>query len=390
MHRLTKLFALAAVVLAFGTLAPAAVTAGRQPVAEVGGELPAVLGDVAACPPAHTGLYLPSADAVACVHDAVDGLPGKFDALAAASAGVKAVEPTCYGDGVSGNRVHLLYAYIEGQPNRIAEFDPVIRQMYLPRIEGVFRTTSAAQGREIGVRFHAPGCVVAIDVIQVPAAAAAEKDGFARTSAVMDAVVAAGFDAPNRKYHVWADMASEGPLCGVATTYAISATGLLGLPLALKEPYGLTDNPTPINPNNANLGGPLSSIAVSFRGVATGPGGTVIGQCWGGGSTGARTETHELLHTLGAVQTSSPNSNGFGHCFDGPDIMCYTEGGVKVINACTNSKGVDQLDCNSDDYFAMSPPLGSYLSTHWNIANSTFLGPQPVDQVPVPTALPAP
>ena len=29
----------------------------------------------------------------------------------------------------------------------------------------------------------------------------------------------------------------------------------------------------------------------------------------------------------------------------------------------------------------MSPPLGSYLSTHWNIANSTFLGPQPVDAV---------
>jgi hypothetical protein len=102
--------------------------------------------------------------------------------------------------------------------------------------------------------------------------------------------------------------------------------------------------------------------------------------CWGIGSTGAYTETHELFHTLGAVQMSSPNSNQHSHCTDGPDIMCYPEFNWPVYPRCPGSLTI--LDCNGDDYFNVSPAPGSYLSTHWNTARSSFLGPSKLDDVP--------
>lgn len=386
MRRLSKWVAVVMVAVTAGLLGQGGADAGLElDLSEtLDRSQPSVLGKTAECGPLNTALYLPSANGVVCVHDAVDGLPGPFDPAKASAAAIEPLEPLCYGNGVNGNRVHVLYAHIEGQPNNIGPVSVEIRKLYLPRMEAVFRRTSAAQGREIGVRFHAPGCQIAIDTVVVPAATAALKGDFARTAAVMDAVTAAGYDSLDRKYLVFADMASEGPLCGVAASVNGSVEGLLGLPPVAKLPYGLADNPTPANPGNINLSPVANSIAIAFKGVTSAAGPTgVVGSCWGGGSSGARTETHELLHTLGAVQVTAPNSNGFGHCFDGPDIMCYTEGGVKVINACPNSKGIEQLDCNSDDYFAMSPPVGSYLQTHWNTAMSTFLGPQPVDDIPV-------
>lgn len=95
---------------------------------------------------------------------------------------------------------------------------------------------------------------------------------------------------------------------------------------------------------------------------------------------GAVTEVHEVLHTLGSVNTSAPNSNGLGHCRDEDDIMCYPEGGVETFGRCAT--GIELLDCGSDDYFNARPAAGSYLSTHWNTANSRYLGTAPEDNVP--------
>ena len=329
------------------------------------------------------GLWIPAGNAVACVHADADPVPVDFTP-ARQSVAAAPVAPKCYGNGVNGSRIQLLYGFVEGRANNAGSVIPTILNNYVPRIEANFRSTSAAQGREVGIRFHAPGCKITVDTVRLPADILKAKTAGERASIVMNAVTAAGFNSLQRKYLIWAEVASEDRACGTAMTYAIG-TEFIGVPLATKPPFTLTDNPTPLNINNINLGPvALPSIAIAWRAGASDPRLGYLGTCWGSGTTGATTETHELLHTLGAVQTSSPNSNGLSHCFDGPDIMCYTEGGIKVINACPGSRGVEQLDCNSDDYFAMSPAVGSYLSTHWNIANSVFLGAAAgFDDIPV-------
>jgi hypothetical protein len=77
---------------------------------------------------------------------------------------------------------------------------------------------------------------------------------------------------------------------------------------------------------------------------------------------------------LGAVQASAPNATTNGHCDDEYDVMCYVDGpGVTMTIACSNPAHELRLDCNGDDYFNVSPPSGSYLDTHWNVARSSFL-----------------
>jgi hypothetical protein len=87
---------------------------------------------------------------------------------------------------------------------------------------------------------------------------------------------------------------------------------------------------------------------------------------------------HEMSHTLGAVQGSAPHATTHGHCTDEADIMCYDDGsGVAMSQVCPAHSGVfgESYDCNHDDYFSPNPAPGSYLATHWNLYNSTFLGP---------------
>jgi hypothetical protein len=106
--------------------------------------------------------------------------------------------------------------------------------------------------------------------------------------------------------------------------------------------------------------------------------------CWTSGYHSVA--AHELMHTLGSVQSDSPHPSAAGHCTDDADVMCYVDGpGVVVQNVCPPSH--EQLyDCNHDDYFSTSTPVGNYLRTHWNTGDSPFL-----DTVPVlgePLALP--
>jgi hypothetical protein len=82
---------------------------------------------------------------------------------------------------------------------------------------------------------------------------------------------------------------------------------------------------------------------------------------------------HELMHTLGAVNASAPHSLG-GHVSDCFDAMCG-KSGVTVDNARCKDFDNDQdlFDCGADDYFAVRPACRSYLATHWNTYNNSFL-----------------
>jgi hypothetical protein len=88
--------------------------------------------------------------------------------------------------------------------------------------------------------------------------------------------------------------------------------------------------------------------------------------CWSG-----EIAAHELMHTLGGVQMTAPNSDGNSHCNDGNDNMC-NHSGHPVQPVCTTNTSA-ALDCNHNDYYNAKPPTGSYLATHWNVANSQFL-----------------
>ena len=74
---------------------------------------------------------------------------------------------------------------------------------------------------------------------------------------------------------------------------------------------------------------------------------------------------HEFLHTIGAVQFGAPHQNLGWHATDNGDIMSAFPPTVCGY--------WDTIDCGHDDYFALNPRPGSYLTTAWNSADSVFL-----------------
>lgn len=300
-----------------------------------------------------------------CVHNVLDPVPGRGP-----NQGAVRMQPVCHGDGVSGPRIQFLYVYAEGQPNKAAEYVPHMLNSWIPAMEGSFRTTSRSQGREIGMRVHMPKCKIDIGVVRISADDAEPDDPGAMRGRIERAVRAAGYTQSGRKYHAWFDGANKGA-CGVAPVIPTR---------------GLGDNPTPLNPNNLGstpMVNVMPQVAVTFKLPFALPAGLPDPGpiCWGNGGMGALTEIHELLHLLGSVSFSAPNSNGLGHCRDEEDIMCYSEGGVQTFRRCATE--IEALDCGSDDYFNARPQVGSYLSYNWNVANSKFLGSALEDLIPI-------
>jgi hypothetical protein len=288
-----------------------------------------------------------------------------FDEIAAHSGEVTPMAeeltatPTyCHGDGASGNRVQAVYAYSSGSASHYTSVAPYIRQW----ATAADRAVNESALKNAGVRHvrwvTTPDCQ--IDVMELALSPA----GIESFSGTIGEFAALGLNRPDRKYVVWVDAYVY---CGMGNVSS-------------------DDRPSQDNVNNG--AGRPGMIGRIDRG------------CWGRAETPI--EVHELVHTLGGVQPTAPNGSGLYHCSDEADVMCYDDDGtsdgyvwagresVPIRKVCP-AENERLLDCNGDDYFNVHPQPGSWLSKHWNVADSSFLtgeGPPvaPDDAAPMPTA----
>ena len=231
----------------------------------------------------------------------------------------------CDGDGVSGNRTEVAYVRASDRPDRFETYLPSVRT-WVSDSDRIYQTSAAKTGGLRNIRFaHDGACNVTVRNLVVPPHA---DDDIGKTIAALGRL---GFDRPDRKYLLFVD---ANVYCGIGDVMADDRPG----------------------PENANNHGP------SYARVDSG--------CWNG-----RTVAHELMHTLGAVQLSAPHATGGYHCVDENDVMCYSDRpnrpNMKVV--CPGGSTEELFDCNDDDYFNTNPAPGSYLATHWNAANSSYL-----------------
>lgn len=237
----------------------------------------------------------------------------------------------CDGDGVSGNRVQAVYARASDQPDNYDTYAASF-QAWAANIDSEFIDSALETGGN-----RRPRWVTDANCNIVVARVTLSPTGDDNFSNSANEIKTQGFDRSDRKYLMWVDATQY---CGISQLYS-------------------DDSATSTNSNNR---GP--TYARVDRG------------CWGLKS-GA--EAHELMHTLGGVQYTAPNTSGGGHCIDENDRMCYADGpnmaaanGKAMIYLCPTTH--ERLfDCNHDDYFTTAPVSGSYLATHWNTANSSFL-----------------
>lgn len=260
---------------------------------------------------------------------------------------VQHVTPYCGGTGTDGNRLQAIYAVAQGATNRYANVLGVIRNE-LAAIDDVFAVSAAETGGGRRVRWvNDANCQPTVLNLTLPLTALGND-----LSATENALAALGYTAKSRKYLVFAD---ANALCGIGDVY----------------PYSQPTN----NPNDGAY--PMYSR------VDTG--------CWVGSRGSISPAAHELMHTLGSVMSDAPHATDYGHCTDGAEVMCYSDGSSQAQLAICPSSHQLVYDCNHDDYFSTNPAAGSYLATHWNTASSSFLAVAPVlNAAPTIAVAPAP
>ncbi|HEX2023564.1 MAG TPA: hypothetical protein VHF00_02600 [Acidimicrobiales bacterium] len=239
----------------------------------------------------------------------------------------------CYGDGTTGPRVQLVYARAADRADRYATYLATFRQIAV-QVDDVFVRSALETGGVRHVRYVTDSsCVVSVANVVLSATG---DDNIQNTANELEA---RGFSRPDRKYLVWMD---ANVYCGIAEIWP-------------------DDRPTADNYNN----GPSNVPGMVAR---------VDSGCWGLSGTNL-VEAHELMHTLGGVQSTAPHGTAYNHCTDDHDRMCYPDGtGEPMSVECPSTSREALFDCNHEDYFnAARPPAGSYLATHWNVANSAFL-----------------
>jgi hypothetical protein len=250
--------------------------------------------------------------------------PTDADSLLKSSSGNWAA-PRCIGNGTSGPRVQPVFVYRAGQVNRFEQFRVALqRSLYLT--SGIFERSSKSQR---AVRWvHDAACQPVIWQVAVPEQYTYNLSQLRSYLTGMDP----RFRSSKRVYSLWVDAYTS--------------------------------------PNWSGLGDKRWSASWTSS----------YGFIW--------VDAHELVHALGAVHPSAPHATGKGHCWDGYDVMCYSDGGSgwRKATMCLSPQAHYRLDCNKDDYFSIKPRRGSWLKKHpkHNVANSRFL------EKTLPVALPSP
>ncbi len=255
-------------------------------------------------------------------------------------------------------QVKVVYAYAADRPNRFAQWrdalqaDVAITQRFLSAQSGGQKAMRFDMGTSCGPQF------TDLQDRRAPGPHASYAGDFRAISAPCSA------------------RSRGGPRDAIILADGLSASGVeYGLGETVMGAAG--ERPGPSNPHN---GGGLSAVLFS-RDDAAAPTTTRRGW-WPEGFL------HEITHMLGAVQWGAPHSTQppggnaaqYGHCWQGADVMCYTEDAgaahpMQMDCAAIAGTITQTFDCGRDDYFNPAPAAGSYLATHWNTYDSAFLAP---------------
>jgi len=263
------------------------------------------------------------------VHTRQPKLAGDTSSGGSTAAGSASVP--CYGTGSDGMRVQAIYARAADVADRYSQVVGSIRT-YAAAADTVFNNSAAETGGVRHVRWVTDSsCNLVVSHVTLSTSGDDSIDN------TINELRSQGFNRTDRKYLVWMDAKVY---CGIAQVYSDDS------------------------PGQTNIANGSSQVAGEFARVDYG--------CWG--VDGQSIEAHELMHTLGGVQTTAPHSTPYSHCYDTSDRMCYDDGsGVAMKSVCPSSHE-NLFDCNHDDYFyAGTPPSTNYLAKHWNTANSAFL-----------------
>jgi hypothetical protein len=254
-------------------------------------------------------------------------------------------------------RYKVIYAYPTGATNRMATYQDVFQQAPT----WIANKIAASAGGLRGPRFdYGTTCGPQfVDITQVV---------LSHTKAQYDALT----DINARASTVKADITAAIPGLGLSTgkwNYLVFADGVS--PLSDPRSVGYMYMDDEAGASNANeAGGNMALILGSGGANFVGDSQDYL----------AYSVTHEIGHTLGAVQDSAPHSTGAGHCTNGYAIMCYGDGGPTgsfTASACptgsTAGYANTAFQCGTDDYIASVPALGGYLINHWNVFDSSFM-----------------
>ncbi len=258
-------------------------------------------------------------------------MPEELQSTAAGSGDDGVLDPStphavpCYGDGTSGARLQAIYAVSSDQPDRFNEVLSLVRTS-AGYADEVYSESAAQTGGVRHLRWVTDANCM-LDVQKVILSPAGDDTFAATRTEVRDA----GMLDANRKYVIWTDAAVY---CGIAT---------------IPE----DDSDSALN---------VSNSMTNYARIDT--------RCWNFVNS---IEAHEITHMLGGVQLSAPHSNGAWHCTDDADLLCYDDGSGTPTTAVCEAPQEAFLDCNKDDYFNTAPEPGSYLDTHWNVADSIYL-----------------